>query len=370
MPSSRCSCANQPPSSDAQDRGQRRGRCLDDGHVRAEPVCAGGDFLADEAGADHDHARAGAKRLSQPAGVGEASQLVDVGEALRARQPAWAAAGGDQQLRERQARAGGERQLACGDVQAGCPLAEQQLDVAVAVPLVGAEAQRGFIDPSREVLLGKRRAVVGRDGLIADEPNRTVMAVAAKCLDRTLGGESPAGDHDAGTASAVLVIGHDASIGGPVEPPVSAQSEGSYPPVEVRALYPGPNPQLEHADQARGHPNTPSLKGAQMHSNRAPSRRIIVLADRDVTALDAHQLEALNNAVADAHVHGRRTRPPGRGRAVDRRSDRPPCARRRAPRPTGRRCSSGKCASSSSRSVTRARAARCLTPAAPSGPTM
>ena len=39
-----------------------------------------------------------------------------------------------------------------------------------------------------------------------------------------------------------------------------------------------------------------------MHSNRTPSRRIIVLADRDVTALDAHQLEALKNAVADAHV--------------------------------------------------------------------
>ena len=172
------------------------------------------------------------KSLSQSAGVGEASQLVDVGEALGARQTARAASGGDQQLRERQSRAGRERQLACGDVQPGCSLAEQQLDVAVAVPLIGTEAQRGFVDPSREVLLGQRRAVVGRDGLIADELDGAVMAAAAKRLDGTLGGEAAAGDHDARTASAMLVIGHGARIGGPVEPPVSAQ---------VRPLLPTPD---------------------------------------------------------------------------------------------------------------------------------
>ncbi len=39
-----------------------------------------------------------------------------------------------------------------------------------------------------------------------------------------------------------------------------------------------------------------------MHSNRTRSRRIILLADRDVTTLDAHQLDGLNNTVADVHV--------------------------------------------------------------------
>ena len=39
-----------------------------------------------------------------------------------------------------------------------------------------------------------------------------------------------------------------------------------------------------------------------MHSSRTPTRRIIVLADRDVTTLDTEQLERLNNAVADGHV--------------------------------------------------------------------
>ena len=227
MPSSRCNCANQPPSSTPRTAASGAGAASMTVTLRAEPVRGGGDFLADEAGADHDEARARAESLSQPARVGEASKLVDVGEALGARQAARAASGGDQQLRERQSRAGGERQLACGDVQAGCALAEQQLDVAVAVPLVGAEAQRGFVDPSREVLLGQRRAVVGRDGLIADELNGAVMAVAAKRLDGTLGREAAAGDHDARTRGDARDWSWRQHRS-PVEPPVSAESEGSY----------------------------------------------------------------------------------------------------------------------------------------------
>jgi hypothetical protein len=50
---------------------------------------------------------------------------VDVGEVFGARQPARAASGGDQELRERQPRAGGERQLAYGDVQSYCSLAQE-----------------------------------------------------------------------------------------------------------------------------------------------------------------------------------------------------------------------------------------------------
>ena len=215
------------------------------------------------------------------------------------------ASGGDQQLRERQSRAGGERQLACGDVQAGCSLAEQQLDVAVAVPVVGAEAQRGFVDPSREVLLGQRRAVVGRDGLVADELDGAVMAVAAKRLDSALGREAAAGDHDARTAEVMLVIGHGASIGGPVEPPVSAESEALLPtPLDGKSALSGALP----APRTRGPGSTTSATPADAavaqgalyafpfspdHRPRRPRR------ERRSTRIE---LEGLNDAVADAHV--------------------------------------------------------------------
>ena len=133
---------------------------------------------------------------------------------------------------------------------------------------IGAEAQRGFVDPSREVLLGQRRAVVGCDGFVADELDGAVMAVAAKRLDGTLGREAAAGDHDARTAEVTLVIGHGASIGGPVEPPVSEESECSYlRSPTVRALYPAPYPQLELAAQALRHPHQADRYG---HCPRSP----------------------------------------------------------------------------------------------------
>src|SRR5512132_1120600 len=39
-----------------------------------------------------------------------------------------------------------------------------------------------------------------------------------------------------------------------------------------------------------------------MHSTHTASRRIMVLADRDVAKLDPHELPGLYNAVADGHV--------------------------------------------------------------------
>ena len=60
------------------------------------------------------------------------------------------------------------------------------------------------------------------------------MAVAAKRFDGTLGSEAAAGDHDARAAKVTLVIGDGASIGGPVEPPVSETSECSYLPYARR----------------------------------------------------------------------------------------------------------------------------------------
>jgi hypothetical protein len=111
------------------------------------------------------------------------------------------------------------------------------------VPIIGTEAQRGFVDPSCEVLLGQRRPVVGCDGLVADEMDGAVMAAAAKRLDGTLGGEAAAGDHDARTAKAMLAIGHGARIGGSVEPPVSEESDCSYlPPTEGKSALSGALP--------------------------------------------------------------------------------------------------------------------------------
>ena len=58
MPSSRCSCANQPPSSTPRTAASGAGAASMTVTCAPSRARGGGDFLADEAGADHDDARA------------------------------------------------------------------------------------------------------------------------------------------------------------------------------------------------------------------------------------------------------------------------------------------------------------------------
>ena len=198
------------PAADAraEHRRERRFGGFHDRDLDADACGGGGDLLSDKAGADHGEAAAGNERVAQAAGVVDRPQHVDVVEALGAGQRPRRAAGGDQQLRERQAPARVEHERAARDVERGGAGTGEQVDVVLGVPVVRAEAQVVVIDRSGQVLLGERRAVVGRERLAGDEADRLCEAAAAQGLDCALRRQAAAGDHDARVLPGGCVHGH------------------------------------------------------------------------------------------------------------------------------------------------------------------
>ena len=141
--------------------GQRRRGGLDDRDLGAQATCGRCDLLADEPGADDDHAGSGAQRVAQPAGVGERAQLVDVGVALGAGQPRGARCRWRSSSCPYRRREPSPRTTSCAPgVELHCGGSEHELDVVLVVPPVGAEAQRGLVALAGEELL--RQAAGGR----------------------------------------------------------------------------------------------------------------------------------------------------------------------------------------------------------------
>ena len=161
-PSLRCRSANQVPTTGPSTAAS--GASAASTIVVCTPALArrGRDLLADEAGADDDQAPALGERGAQGAGVLERAQGVDVGEGVEQRQAARAAAGGDEQLLVADRVAVVERDDVPGAVEGRRASAEQQLDVAVGVPRLRAQAEAVLGLGAREDGLGERRAVVGR----------------------------------------------------------------------------------------------------------------------------------------------------------------------------------------------------------------
>ena len=187
----------------SEDRLQGRRRRLDDRHGRAEPLCRCRDLLTDEAGSDHDQPWSCAERLAQCAGVVARAQFIYVFVALGARQATWRAAGGDQQLLERDPASARQPDLAPRSVESGCALAEHQFHVMLGIPRLRPEFERTLVELAGEKLLGQRWTVVRCMGLPCDHADRSVIAVAAQRLARALRGETAAGDHDSGPAPAI-----------------------------------------------------------------------------------------------------------------------------------------------------------------------
>ena len=96
----------------------------------------------------------------------------------------------------------GQQNVTPRGVEAGCALAEQQLDFVLGIPRLRPERERALVEFAGEKLFGQRWAVVRRMGLTGDHADRSVKAVAAERLARALGGETAARNHDSGATLA------------------------------------------------------------------------------------------------------------------------------------------------------------------------
>ena len=128
----------------------------------------------------------GAAPARRARGVGDRAQEVNVVEALRPGQPARRRSGRDQEVvvekllpvrRAHQAPRGLERD--------GAP-AQEQLDLLLRVPARRPVGERARVDLPREHALRERRAIVRSERLVADDPDRSVVAAATQRLGAAL----------------------------------------------------------------------------------------------------------------------------------------------------------------------------------------
>ncbi len=188
------------PERDRQ--GHRHG--LDDRHVQAEGAGRGGDFRADEPGADdHDVLGAAGQLGPERVRVVQAAQDVHPEQSLGGRQAAGHAAGGDDDPVRRDLLTRGEDDPATGDVE---PL-RRDTQVPPRVELVDVRllGERQVVGPHRpeQVLLGQRRTVVGQVRLCADDDEVVVVALGPELLGGPQPGQrgSDDGDRPAGHAT-------------------------------------------------------------------------------------------------------------------------------------------------------------------------
>ena len=174
---------------------ERDGRGFDQRHVDPDATRRGGDLLADEAGAHDGQPGARKERGPQGAGVGQRAQHVHVRASGEQRQPARAAAGGDDEIVVAELLTVLEPHTPPRHVEPRCAAPEQQLDALRRVPR--RRPERGIAVARGEQLLGEGRAVVRRDRLRAHDPDGAVVATGAQRLGCALGGEPAADDEDA-----------------------------------------------------------------------------------------------------------------------------------------------------------------------------
>ena len=175
---------------------QHAGLALDHHHLGAEGAAGGGRLQPDIAAADHRQPLAGADGGLQRLGVGGGAQLQHAGQA----------GAGDGQLAG--PRAGGQDQDVIGNglaVGQGDDLlaaidrdgdrVQAQVHAVLGVEFQGLERQAVGVGLALEPGLGQGRALVGRDGLLADQDDGAGEAVLTQERRRRAAGVSGPHDH-------------------------------------------------------------------------------------------------------------------------------------------------------------------------------
>ena len=139
-----------------------------------------GDLQADEPAAQNDDVLDGRGKRADGARVGDGAQRQHAGE-----RPAfdgklaWPRAGGEDRLVEGEAGSGREVQPACRGIETHRAFAKQKIDAGAGVEGVGAQDLRPCVDILDEGLR-QRRLVVGKLGLVADQPDGAVITLLAQ----------------------------------------------------------------------------------------------------------------------------------------------------------------------------------------------
>ena len=163
------------------DAAHRLLRHLDDVNGRTPRDRHRGKFEADEPGADDDDVSYLVKSLAQDIGVGERAQrqhAVELGS-RHSERPA-ARAGGQDQMVPGQLAARGQSQPAFGPVDRGHGLAGQDLDLMLGVEGLRPEPELVEAAVAGEVGFRKRRALIGRNRLVADHYDPAGKALLAQ----------------------------------------------------------------------------------------------------------------------------------------------------------------------------------------------
>ena len=140
----------------------------------------GGEFQPDEARADHDDMPAGGDPLPQRLAVVERPQITHVRQiGIGNVQQPIARAGRQHQMPVIQRRARGEQQPARGAIDRDRAIADQ-LDVLIAIKLVGPEHQTVRPAFALEIGLGQRRPLIWQMRLVVDQTDALAEAMLAQ----------------------------------------------------------------------------------------------------------------------------------------------------------------------------------------------
>ena len=151
-------------------------------HIHLKPLGtgSGGEFQADEAGADHDDALARRDRLPQRFAFIQNSQVAHVRQiGVGDIEQAIARAGGQHQMPVVERRARCEHQLARGAIDRDGAIG-RQFDVLVAVELVRPEHQAVGAALAFQIGLGQRRPLIGQMRLIVEQHDALGKAMLAQ----------------------------------------------------------------------------------------------------------------------------------------------------------------------------------------------
>ena len=181
------------------DAGEDAGLRLDERDREALLVEHGGGLEPDVAAADDERALGALDRRAERIGVVEGAHQENAGESAagRLRQPPWPRAGGERQEIPAEPPAVGERYRPRRPVDGDGLDARDQLDPLGLVEALRAEEEPLAGELALEVALGKRRALVGGRGLVADEGQRAGVAEGAQLRDERGAGLARAYHHDA-----------------------------------------------------------------------------------------------------------------------------------------------------------------------------
>ena len=163
---------------------------------------ARGRFEPHVACPDH-HEAPGARQVGPDClDVGNRAQVVDAAQVVTGYvEHAWPAADAQQQLVVDQLAAVGEAQPPVAPVDRGDARTEPRLDPRLLVELRAAQQQPVALELARQELLRQRGPVVGQVGLVADQDDGTLVALAPQRIDGLDGGVAGADDDNGFTHS-------------------------------------------------------------------------------------------------------------------------------------------------------------------------